>query len=323
MNNDKLLAGLRELADNIDIATSGPATLWPSVEQPAPTTDDLAEAARSVATQQRDLVDRLRVDPADLRQEVRQAAGGDTDAAILAKLLWRRLCEHQQNAQPLVSFSPLVVEELLAAIRELFTLRAQVATLTEQLDNAERRTRELEAQLSDQVRLMYDAATRAAADCPLNEEGRVDAAAWAQAAMELNARVARIIQLEEQVATLESHTKLQAEALDREKRCRQDAERWLRDAKQERVEFEAKRVESEQALTVANASWTEAVRQRDARIVELNAQLAECAGYVRKGTLNEVQTVYLNDPVHHRFATWLHREIDCIRIPAAEGKSDG
>ena len=39
--------------------------------------------------------------------------------------------------------------------------------------------------------------------------------------------------------------------------------------------LEAHLVESEQALTVANASWTEAVRQRDTRIVELEAQLEE------------------------------------------------
>ena len=41
-----------------------------------PTPSDLAKSADTVATQQRELVDRLRVDPKDLRQEVRQSAAG-------------------------------------------------------------------------------------------------------------------------------------------------------------------------------------------------------------------------------------------------------
>jgi hypothetical protein len=262
--NDKLLAELRKLQDELEtdggrvnaLATAFELkTILDAYDHPSPTPDDLAEAAQSVATQQRDLVDRLRVDPADLRQEVRHSAAGEAQEAdlpaVAGDMLTTSLADFERRCQVHLAeeqSKPLPDNALIGTLCEavrlsreftlyrLSTLRARVTELKEA------RAGEQAARVEDElhVPVPYCDPQYGVSYCrECQHEVVQQGAGWVHA---LSASQPSLQAFSDECSTLRAQV-----------------------------------ATADQALHCANTAWREAVRQRDARIVELEAQLAECA----------------------------------------------
>jgi len=264
VNNDKLLAGLRKLEGEMDAQSHGLSQAtrhWlAKLRSVLASAEQSAEGEAQAPSPDSSRAEVMRSIDADLREQKDKRL--DTLISDLEDA-----ARDQANFSVNGGFSEL----LRASVGELSTLRTQMA---DQLDELFRWREWAVALLTDRgekPETSDEWCNQEARDTIRNlieDLQRKLTETFDDSVVSGGAHLERIKELESQVSWGKQELAVEAEVAEQHA---VDAGRLVAQV----ATLEAKLVESEQALSVANASWTEAVRQRDTRIAELESQLEE------------------------------------------------